>query len=71
LLRGRTLARAARALTLAEQAAPQRGPFVLAWLAAREAYLDARVAELDLEWQAAQARLVLRSVTGSLIMEEP
>lgn len=71
LLRGRTLARSARALTLAEQAAPQRGAYVLAWLAARAAYLDARETELDLEWQAASARLLLRSVTGSLVMEEP
>lgn len=70
LLRGRTLARATRALILAEQAAPQRGANVLAWLEARSAYLDARLAELDLEWQAAQARLLLRSVTGSLVMEE-
>ena len=71
LLRGRTLARTARALTLAEQAAPQRGASVLAWLMARAAYLDARMDELDLEWRSAQARLLLRSVTGSLIMEEP
>jgi outer membrane protein TolC len=71
LLRGRTLARAARALSLAEQAAPQRGAAVLAWLVARAAYLDARATELDLEWQAANARLLLRSVTGSLVMEEP
>lgn len=71
LLRGGALARAARAQALAEQAAPQRGAYVLAWLAAREAYLYARAAELDLEWQAAQARLLLRSVTGSLVMEAP
>ncbi|MDX2122904.1 MAG: hypothetical protein SF070_17830 [Gemmatimonadota bacterium] len=45
--------------------------YVLAWLAARKAYLDARAAELDLEWQAAHARLLLRSVTGSLVMEAP
>jgi outer membrane protein TolC len=71
LLRGGALTRAARALTLAEQAAPQRGAYVLAWLAARKAYLDAREAELDLEWQAAQARLLLRNLTGSLVMEAP
>lgn len=71
LLRGGALARATRALELAEQVAPQRGTYVLAWLAAREAYLDARAAELDLEWQAAGARLLLRHLTGSLVMEEP
>lgn len=71
LLRGGAMARAARAHLLAEQAAPQRGAYVLAWLAAREAYLEAREAELDLEWQATQARLLLRDLTGSLIMEEP
>ncbi len=71
LLRGGALARAARAHALAAQAARQRGVYVLAWLAARKAYLDARAAELDLEWQAAQARLLLRSVTGSLVMEAP
>ena len=71
LLRGGALARAARALALAEQAAPQRGAYVLAWLSARAAYLNARAAELDLEWQAAQARLLLRSLIGSLVMEEP
>lgn len=65
------LAWAARAHALAEQAARQRGVYVPAWLAARKAYLDARAAELDLEWQAAQARLLLRSVTGSLVMEAP
>lgn len=70
LLRGGALARAARAHKLAEQAAPQRGAYVLAWLAARAAYLNARDAELDLEWQAASARLLLRSLTGSLVMEE-
>lgn len=68
LLRGGALARAARAHALA---ARQRGVYVLAWLAARKPYLDARAAELDLEWQAAQARLLLRSVTGSLVMEAP
>lgn len=71
LLRGGTLARAARALRLAEEAAPQRGAYVLAWLAAREAYLTARAAELDLEWEAAEARILLRHLTGSLIMEAP
>jgi outer membrane protein TolC len=71
LLRSGTIARAARALSLAEQAAPQRGAYVLAWLAARAAYLDAREAEVDLEWQSAEARLLLRDLTGSLIMEEP
>jgi cobalt-zinc-cadmium efflux system outer membrane protein len=71
LLRGGALARAARAELLAEQAAPQRGAYVLAWLAARQAYLGARGAELDLEWQAAQARVLLRHLTGSLAMEEP
>jgi cobalt-zinc-cadmium efflux system outer membrane protein len=71
LLRGGALARAARAHALAEQAMPQGGAYVLAWLAARKAYLDTRAAELDLEWQAAEARLLLRSLTGSLVMEEP
>ncbi|HSE46198.1 MAG TPA: TolC family protein [Gemmatimonadales bacterium] len=70
LLRSGGLARTARANTLAEQAAPQGGAYVLVWLAAREAYLEARAAELDLEWQGAEARLVLRSLTGSLVMEE-
>ncbi len=70
LLRGGALARAARAHKLAEQAAPQRGAYVLAWLAARAAYLYARDVELDLEWEAASARLLLRSLTGSLVMEE-
>jgi hypothetical protein len=50
--------------------APQRGTYILAWLAARQAYLGARLAELDLEWQAAQARLLLRHLSGSLVMEE-
>ena len=71
LLRGGTLARAGRAVRLAEEAAPQRGAYVLAWLAAREAYLTARAAELDLEWEAAEARILLRHLTGSLIMEAP
>ncbi|HSE68523.1 MAG TPA: TolC family protein, partial [Gemmatimonadales bacterium] len=71
LLRGGALARTARANTLAEQAAPQGGAYILVWLAARNAYLEARAAELDLEWQGAEARLVLRSLTGSLVMEEP
>ena len=71
ILRGGALARAARAHTLAEQGAPQGGAYVLAWLVARKAYLDARMADLDLEWEAAQARLLLRSLTGSLVMEEP
>jgi outer membrane protein TolC len=70
LLREGALARAARALELAEQVAPQRGTYILAWLAARQAYLGARLAELDLEWQAAQARLLLRHLSGSLVMEE-
>ncbi len=70
LLREGALARAARALELAEQVAPQRGTYILAWLAARQAYLAARAAELDLEWQAARARLLLRHLSGSLVMEE-
>lgn len=70
LLREGALARAARALALAEQVAPQRGTYILAWLAARQAYLGARAAELALEWQAAQARLLLRHLSGSLVMEE-
>lgn len=71
VLRGGALARVARALTLAEHAAPEQSAYVLEWLAARKAYLDAREAELDLEWQAAEARLLVRNLTGSLVMEEP
>jgi outer membrane protein TolC len=70
LLRSGALSRAARALALAEQVAPQRGTYILAWLAARQAYLAARADELELEWQAAQARLLLRHLSGSLRMEE-
>ncbi|MEO8636420.1 MAG: TolC family protein [Gemmatimonadales bacterium] len=71
LLRGGALARAARALRLAEPAVPQPGVSILTWLAARDAYVHARAAELDLEWQAAEARVLLRTLNGSLIMEEP
>jgi len=69
LLRGGALARARRALTLSERAAVQGGPWAIAWFNALRAYGEARGAELDLEWQAAQARVLLRSLSGSLMME--
>jgi outer membrane protein TolC len=71
ILRGGALTRAARAHNLTEQSAPEGEAYVLALLAARNAYLDARLADLDLEWEGAKARLLLRSLTGSLVMEEP
>jgi outer membrane protein TolC len=66
LLRGGELARAQQAAALASGALERGGPYLSAWLTARQAYLDARRAELDLEWQAARARLVLRHLTGTL-----
>jgi outer membrane protein TolC len=65
-LRKGDLARAAQADSLATNALRQGGPYLTTWLTARQAYLDARRAELDLLWQAAQARLILRYLTGSL-----
>ncbi len=65
-LRRGELARAAQAESLAAQALAQGGPYLTSWLAARQALLDAQHAELDLEWQAASARLELRSLTGTL-----
>ena len=70
LLRSGELARAAQAESLAARAAQQGGPYLTAWLAARQAYLDARRAELDLEWEAARARIRLRHLAGTLVMEE-
>ena len=69
-LRTGELARAAQAESLAAHALQQGGPYLAAWLGARQAYLDARRAELDLEWQAARARLVLRHLDGTLLPEE-
>jgi len=69
-LRSGELARAAQAESLAARALQQGGPYLAAWLGARQAYLDARRAELDLEWQAARARLVLRHLDGTLLPEE-
>jgi outer membrane protein TolC len=66
LLRSGDLARAARAESLAARALEHGGPSLTAWLAARQAYLDARAAELDLEWQAARARLELHHLFGTL-----
>jgi outer membrane protein, heavy metal efflux system len=70
LLRSGELARAAQAEALAARAMQEGGPYVVAWLTARQAYLDARRAELDLEWQAARARLLLRHLSGTLLAEE-
>ena len=69
VLRGGELTRAAQAESLAAQALEQGGPYLPTWLAARAAYLDARRAELDLEWAAAQARLQLRYLAGGLSPE--
>lgn len=69
LLRAGELARSEQAQNLAEQALQQGGPYLAMWLAARQAYLDARRAELELTWQAADARLVLRSLAGTLLRE--
>ena len=70
-LRSGELARAEQAESLAARALQQGGPYLAAWLAARQAYLDARRVELNLEWQAARARLLLRHLTGTLLAEEP
>ena len=70
-LRSGELARAEQAESLAARALQQGGPYLASWLAARQAYLDARRVELDLEWQAARARLLLRHLTGTLLAEEP
>lgn len=66
LLRSGELARAAQAVDLAARAMQTGGPYVTAWLAARQAFVDAKRAELDLEWEAAQARLLLRHLAGTL-----
>jgi len=71
LLRGGELARAQQAALLAGRALEQGGPYISAWLTARQAYLDARRAELDLDWQAARARLVLNFLAGTLAPESP
>jgi outer membrane protein TolC len=65
-LRSGDLTRAAQAESLAVRALQQGGPYLTTWLATHEAYLDARRAELDLEWQSARARLMLRYLTGRL-----
>jgi len=70
LLRGGELTRAQQAALLAGRALEQGGPYLSAWLTARQAYLDARRAELDLEWQAARARLLLRHLAGTLSVED-
>jgi len=70
LLRGGELTRAQQAALLAGRALEQGGPYLSAWLTARQAYLDARRAELDLEWQAARARLLLRYLGGTLSLED-
>ena len=70
LLRGGELARAQQAALLAGRALEQGGPYLSAWLTARQAYLDARRAELDLEWQAARARVLLRHLGGTLSLED-
>ncbi len=70
-LRDGELARARQAAALASQAMQQGGPYVTAWLTARQAYIDARRAELDLEWEAAHAAMVLRFLTGTLVEESP
>ena len=66
-LRGGDLLRAAQAESLAVRALQQGGPYMTTWLATHEAYLSTRRAELDLEWQAARARLMLRHLTGTLV----
>jgi outer membrane protein TolC len=66
LLRSGELARAEQAVALAARAIQTGGPYVTAWLTARQAYLDAQRAELDLEREAAGARLVLRHLAGTL-----
>jgi outer membrane protein, heavy metal efflux system len=70
LLRTGELARAEQTVSLAARALQQGGPYMTIWLTARQAYLDARRAELDLEWQAARARLLLRHLSGTLLAEE-
>jgi outer membrane protein TolC len=70
LLRGGELARAQQAALLAGRALEQGGPYLSAWLTARQAYLDARRAELDLEWEAARARLLLRHLAGTLSLDD-
>jgi outer membrane protein TolC len=65
-LRKGDLVRAAQAEGLAATALRQGGPYLTTWLTARQAYLDVRRAELQLEWQAARARLTLRYLTGTL-----
>lgn len=70
LLRGGELARAQQAALLAGRALEQGGPYLSAWLTARQAYLDARRAELDLEWQAARSRLLLHHLAGTLSAED-
>jgi hypothetical protein len=66
-LRSGDLSRAAQAESLAVRALQQGGPYMTTWLAAHEAYLNARRTELDLEWQAARARLMLRALAGTLV----
>jgi len=70
LLRGGELARAQQAALLAGRALEQGGPYLSAWLTARQAYLDARRAELDLQWQAARARLLLHHLAGTLYAKD-
>jgi outer membrane protein TolC len=70
MLRSGELARAQQAALLAGRALEQGGPYLSVWLTARQAYLDARRAELDLEWQAAGARLLLNHLAGTLSAED-
>ncbi len=69
-LRSGELARAGQAVALAVRALEQGGPYLATWLAVRQGYLDARRAELDLEWQAARAQLTLHQLSGTLLAEE-
>ena len=69
-LRHGDLARAAQAESLAVQAyEQQRGPYFTIWLASHQAYLEARRSALDLEWQAARARLMMWHLSGKLVDE--
>jgi len=67
VLRTGDLARARLADSLAANALRAGGPYLTTWVSAREGYLDARRAELDLLWQAARARLILQYLTGTLL----
>ena len=68
-LRHGDLARAAQAESLAVQALQQGGPYFTIWLATHQAYLEAQRSALDLEWQAARARLLMWHLSGKLLEE--